>query len=129
MLWPFRDLHPDHPAFAAVNMLAVQRCLPLHADDVEFRAGDPPTPEWIDAVVRSTHEQLSPMQRGFEPPQNAKTRGEFALKWWGMIRDGQWKPYERQSTGDADGDDIADRDDALAVDPQNAALPAHGKDG
>ncbi len=129
MLWPFRDLHPDHPAFAAVNMLAVQRCLPLHADDVEFRAGDPPTPEWIDAVVRSTHEQLSPMQRGFEPPQNAKTRGEFALKWWGMIRDGQWKPYERQSTGDADGDDIADRDDALAVDPQNATLPAHGKDG
>jgi len=122
MLWPFRDLTTDHPAFTAINLLAIQRCLPLKAGDVDFQADEPATQEWITNVVRLTNEQLA-SPRDFDPPQDAKTRGEFARRWWELVRDKAWKPYQRQADDDADGDGIPDHNDALPLNPSKTTLP------
>lgn len=122
MLWPFRDLQPSDPSFTAVNMLAAQRCLPLSADEVDFHADKPATQAWMNEVVERTRRQLSATKDEHESPTTAKTRGEFARQWWQIIRKGLWKSYARQSATDADGDGIADRDDALPLDAENAAL-------
>ena len=84
-LWPFRDLEPTHPAFAAVNLLAARRALPLERKDVAFQPDQPATAEWRAAVVklsRATQEaNASPAV-----PAGEMTRGEFARQWWEAIR-------------------------------------------
>ena len=122
-LWPFRDLDPTHPAFTAINMLAVQGCLPISADDVQFRADEPASKDWIARVVKLTRQQMSSTWQPSEPTAESPTRGKFAIHWWDIVRDGPWKPYSRKSTTDADGDGIADKDDALPLDPENKSLP------
>jgi hypothetical protein len=122
-LWPFRDLAPSHPAFTAVNILAVQGCLPLHSDEVAFNADQPASKKWIADVVKLTGRQMKSTWQPSEPTAESPTRGEFAIRWWAIVRDGPWKPYSRKSATDADGDGIADEDDALPLDPRNSSLP------
>lgn len=123
MLWPFRDLESSHPSFTAVNMLAIQRCLPLHANEVEFHAERAPTEAWMRDVVALTLQQLESPGQELEPPGDSRTRGEFARRWWDRVCGKAWKTYPRKTSIDADGDGVVDRDDALPLDPANGSLP------
>ena len=123
-LWPFRDVAPGHPAFHAINLLAAQRCLPLRGDEVNFKPEEPATREWMEAVVKQTltqRERANPVP----PPFDAPTRGEFVRRWHRLTRLLPWKPFPRQTATDADGDGLADRDDALPLDAKNSSLPLH----
>jgi hypothetical protein len=117
MLWPFRDLQPSDPSFTAVNMLAIQGCLPIAADEVEFHADEPPTPTWMQRVEELTRHQMKETDRHLALPLDASSRGEFARRWWRTVADGPWKAYERKTATDADGDGISDRDDPLPLAP------------
>lgn len=123
-IWPYRDVTPTDAAFTAINILAVQGCLPILGDDVEFRADQLPSREWMEAVVTQTHDQLA-ANANFEkvdPPWNAKTRGQFAAQWWRSIRGQPWRPYLRKTENDADGDGIADHEDPLMFNPNSDSL-------
>jgi len=123
LLWPYKDLDSSDPSVTAVNMLSVQGCLPIQADEIYFYADHSPSPEWMQSVVQRTREQLQAVKFDFDPPFDAKTRGEFARRWWELVRAGPWKPYTRKTANDADGDGIADRDDGLPLDPLNGRPP------
>jgi len=119
MLWPFRDLAPEHPAFVPANLLAATGGLPLGPSDVDFQAAEPASSEWREQVV-----QLSLRTReaaGAKPsvPRGEMTRGEFVIAWWKQIRDLPEKPFPRKAAGDADGDEIPDAEDALPFDRDN----------
>lgn len=122
MLWPFRDLSSENSCFTAVNMLAVQHCLPLRADDVDFRPHQPATREWMHEVVTLTNLQQDSEHIPEQTLMQVGTRGEFAERWWQIVRNGPWKPYQRLTKEDADGDGIPDPADALCLDPQNTTL-------
>jgi len=104
-------------------MLAVQGCLPINGDDVQFRVDEPAATDWIAKVVKLTRQEMQSTWQPPEPTAENPTRGKFAMRWWNIVRDGPWKPYSRKGATDADGDGIADRDDALPLDPKNKSLP------
>jgi len=121
-LWPFRDLKTDDEAYEAANMLAVSGVLPLRHDDVTFQPDEPATDEWRQVVMKAT-QQVKRGSEKLEPRQGDVTRGEFAIHWWKVIRNLPDVPFTRRSPVDADGDGIADADDALPLDAKNASLP------
>jgi len=53
-LWPFRDMPVDHPAYSAVNLLAVSRMIPMSGNDVEFQPDQPATVDWQQSVREAT---------------------------------------------------------------------------
>ncbi len=122
MVWPFRDLEASDPAYTAANMLAVHGCLPLAADDVKFRSKDIATSDWTANVVRLTNQQLTSVQP-LPALASEISRGEFVTQWWDVVQNASWKPYQRLSQHDADGDGVADRDDALPFDSSNVSFP------
>ncbi len=96
LLWPFRDLPADHPAFVAVNRIAAQRGFPLERRRVDFQPDDPATPQWREQTV-----QLCLQNRDFDtppqPPVGEMTRGEFAIAWWQQIKDSQPQTLDFES--------------------------------
>ena len=116
LVWPWRDLPADHPAFAAINRLASLGALPLDPREVDFKPDEPAKNEWIEAVREisaGVFEGELPSVEFALPP----TRGEFCVAWWGVVRELPLRPFQRQSDTDADGDGIADADDALLFTP------------
>lgn len=95
-LWPYRDLEPTDKAYPAINILAVQRCLPQFADEVDFRPEAKPSKEWMNEVVQLTQQQLKLSTTTVNPPFDSKSRADFVRQWWSMIRHQAWKPYTRQ---------------------------------
>lgn len=123
-LWPFRDLDPEHPAFEPVNLLAVRGALPLEFDEVDFRADDPATADWKQAVVELS---LATKMADDVPavPEGELSRGDFARQWWKIIAALPERPFERQKLNDADGDGILDADDALLFNPALSTWPEY----
>ena len=113
LIWPFRDLKPDDPAFVAVNRLAALRALPLGEREVDFGAADKAEAEWCRQVVELTH-QAKEVPASIQPPQAGNlSRGEFCRRWWEMVGDYPCRQFIRVSPTDADGDGIPDGDDPL----------------
>ncbi len=123
-LWPFRDLQPDHSAFEAINLLAIHRCLPLQFHETEFRADEMATERWKQSVVKLSLKTKRIAQPPVTPPGDL-TRGDFAHRWWQVMKQLPDRPYQRQGPGDADGDGIVDRDDALPFDPTPSTWPEY----
>ncbi|QDU96782.1 FAD-dependent oxidoreductase [Lignipirellula cremea] len=121
-LWPFRDLTPEDPCYAAVQMLAIGQMLPLLRDEVQFQPDEPATAAWRQAVIAATGKvkQKAPPSL---PLADAVTRGEFAIAWWETIQDLPDASYKRLAPEDADADGVLDIDDPLPLDPHNASLP------
>ena len=116
LVWPWRDLPAAHPAFAAINRLSALGAVPLDPRAVDFQPDEPATNEWIEAVREcsaAVFEGDLPSLEFALPP----TRGEFCVAWWGSVRELLLKPFERQSSTDADGDGIPDHEDALLFTP------------
>ncbi len=118
MLWPFRDVDSSHPAYEAIQLLAVRGGLPLGPRDIRFKPNAPATDGWRRRVV-----ELSSAFKRFDdavhPPAGDMTRGEFAKQWWAVIDDlpDRILPFTDalSSKHDRDGDGIPDRDDALPL--------------
>lgn len=107
LIWPFRDLPCDHPAFEAVNRLAALGVLPMKTREVDFRADATAADDWI---TQACHRAKVPV-----PDQWQGSRGEFCLWLWQQVRSdlGRRFPINRMSQTDADGDGIVDIEDAL----------------
>lgn len=132
MLWPFRNLPTDHPAFEAANLLAVRDGLPLGPTDVAFRPDDPAQPDWRRKVVEQALAKKT-VRNPPEPPAGTMTRGEFAIKWWRRIKNLPEKSFPRRQPADADADGTPDVEDPLPFEAAptswpDARLPAH-RDG
>ncbi len=122
LLWPFRDLSAEHPAFVAINRLAALGALPLERRKVDFKPDEPATMEWRAAVVQtSLRDRVVKEAPG--APQGEMTRGEFAIQWWAQIEDLPHVPFVRMKRGDADDDGIPDSDDALPFNADNRSWP------
>lgn len=111
LLWPFRDLPADHPAFTAINRLHAAQLLSTEATEVDFRPDDPAKQAWIqkgiEQIYRSSQHRIS------LPKQNL-TRGEFASEAWNQVKDlSIWKSWPHWDAHDTDHDNIANVDDAL----------------
>lgn len=111
VVWPFADVEPREPGFAAIQHLALRRLLPLTAADVEFLADEPATPEWRDAVLQRV------IDRGYRRPtavaQELETRRDFAISLWAKLRQQPEPGLRRAQADDADGDGIPDSADPL----------------
>lgn len=124
LLWPFRDLPTDHPAFVAVNRLAARGGLPLKRREVDFHPDEAADRTWRDDVVRRTLATVAlDDTRAPQSPVEAMTRGEFARRWWQAIADLPEKPFPRRGGQDADGDGIGNRDDPLPLYPKDQSWP------
>jgi hypothetical protein len=101
-------LPAKHPAFVAINRLAALNLLPLKSRDVDFRPDDEVEGDWMAQVAARC---------SIDAPaaDDTMTRGEFCRLCWKQVRQRGLEQFafRRQSPGDADGDGIADRDDAL----------------
>lgn len=131
LLWPFRDVAPDHPSFAAVQLLAIHRMLPLSPREIDFQPDARATAEWRQAVCEATRGELNAEPPGL--PEGEFTRGEFAIAWWNDVANLPLRPWERLTPTDADGDGIVDVDDPLPFDPRHSTwgdyVPPPEEDG
>ncbi|MAT16104.1 MAG: hypothetical protein CMJ46_12645 [Planctomyces sp.] len=110
MLWPWRDLEPDHPAFVAVNQLSIRQLLPIDPTEVEFQADSPAEKPWREAASALAKSRLAISD--LTMPDEEMTRGEFAIALWSQVHS---KPLELPNLkpDDRDADGIADEVDPL----------------
>ena len=113
MLWPFRDIAPDHPAYSAVNLLAAHQLLPLAPTEVDFRPGERASEEWRGAVIERSKRRFPEAPSA---PTGDLTRGQFARQWWDAVRGLSQVQLPRQSAIDADNDGIPDPEDPAPFD-------------
>lgn len=122
MLWPFRDLEPDHESFVAANLMAVSGLLPLTRQEVDFQPDAVAEPSWRRQIldrVRATRQ----VAHWDDLPNENVTRGRFVEWIWNQIENAPPRKVAVIDPADADGDGIPDRDDALPLDPKNESLP------
>ena len=103
LIWPFRDLPADHPAFVAINRLAARRILPHEPRNVDFQPDEAATAEWIAKFPK-------PFQL---VTKRLVTRGEYCRLVWNLAQKSHPAPYPALRPDDADGDGIANNDDPL----------------
>jgi hypothetical protein len=113
LIWPFRDLDVKHPAFVVINRLAALNVLPLGPREVDFRPDALATREWVAELLKRS--KLSPAAVDWENT----TRADVCRIVWELVfvRGVDRFAFARLSPEDADGDGIADRDDALLFTP------------
>ncbi len=117
VLWPFGDLEPEHPAFVAVNQLAVRHVLPLGADQIDFKPGEPAEPEWRKEVLKRL-QRVKQIDRLPAVPRHVRTRGEFARWVWAQVARLPERPFPAaRAPGDADADGVPDLRDPLPYTP------------
>jgi hypothetical protein len=121
LLWPYRDLPADHPAFVAINRLAARGLLPMSRRDVDFHPDAPATIEWRDDVLKRC--------AGYDfnlllPASDANlTRGLFAKEVWLRIQDQPPSPWLCLKPHDADDDGVRDGDDPLPFTKDQLSWP------
>ncbi|NND06601.1 MAG: FAD-dependent oxidoreductase [Saprospiraceae bacterium] len=104
LIWPWRDLPTDHPAFVAANRLSFRRILPMSPTEVDFQPDKVAQPSWLQATKR-----LNPQVQEWR----GRTRGEVAMYLWNEVRGEELKSRKRLRPEDFDGDGISDVFDAL----------------
>jgi hypothetical protein len=120
LLWPWRDLPADHPAFVAINRLSARRLLPMTRREVDFQPDATAEPAWRAEVLRLCAPHLD------GPAVNAdrtRSRGDFARAVWQAIADRAPAPFPRQAKDDADRDGVPDTDDPLPFESGTTSWP------
>lgn len=108
LLFPYRDLPADHPAYIAINRLAARGWIPVSRREVDFQPDAPAAPEWRAKVL-----ELAGVAAPGPGGDTEMTRGEFAARVWEIVKDLPLAPWARNSPDDADGDGIHDTEDPL----------------
>lgn len=121
LLWPYRDLPANHPAFVAINRLAARGLLPMSRRDVDFQPDAVATTEWRKGVLE--------LCVGYDfnvrssAPDAKLTRAEFAGQVWALIKDQSPPRWPRAQPDDADADGISDSQDPLPFTKQTRSWP------
>ncbi len=124
VLWPFRDLEPEHPAFVAANQLAVRHILPMAPGQIDFRPDQPAEPQWVRQVLLRCRrvkqvEKLPPV------PDQVRSRGQFVRWLWEQVARLPERPFPLpKRPGDADADGVPDRNDPLPFTPGQSSWSA-----
>jgi len=113
LIWPFRDLDIQDPAFVAVNRLAAIGAIPLEPKEVEFNSGVTAEPEWQQQVLELARKSLGSKDILPQPAAAKLTRGEYCIAVWRTLQHLPLPQYLRLRGNDADLDGIIDRDDPL----------------
>jgi len=122
LLWPYRDLPVDHPAFVAINRLAATGSLPMTKRVVDFQPDQEATAEWRNEVLQLAFDQRpTPTKLTF--PDAEMTRGEFAIQVWDAIKDLPLNPWPEMASNDIDGDGIPNANDGLPFNAENRSWP------
>ncbi|MCA9038977.1 MAG: FAD-dependent oxidoreductase [Planctomycetaceae bacterium] len=121
MLWPWRDLEPDHPAFVAVNQLSIRRLLPIVPTEVTFRADALADENWKKEVLEITQKQFKTHE--LKLPEGELSRGEFAIQWWNAMQRYSFSFPQNNLSDDQDGDGLVDTDDPLPYTPGISSWP------
>ena len=129
-IWPFADVDPFDPGFVAIQQLALRRVLPLAASSTAFEPDTPATTAWLSELDKTLREA------GYDPPQIVVTvtekRRNIAMTTWKHLESQPIPQPARKTKLDADGDGIADANDALPftvgsiswqVEPNRDGLP------
>ncbi len=111
VIWPFADVDPFDPDFAAIQQLALRRLLPLTSTETRFHPDQPASSIWIALVTTAVN------QAGYKAPQITVTRTEkrrnIARIVWNHIKSQPIPTPKRLKKTDADGDGIPDNTDPL----------------
>ena len=110
-IWPFADMDPLDAEFCAIQQLALRRVLPLGPSDTRFFPDKAATSAWIAQLTTNVR------KAGYHPPEIIVTRTEkrrnIATIVWKHLQSQPIPATPRKSQVDADGDGIADTQDAL----------------
>lgn len=111
-IWPFSDIDPLEPGFAAIQQLALRRLLELGPADTSFRADDAATHDWYSQILANGDSQgydVSALQYAKAP----LTRREAAQQIWTVLAEQSTPNWKRLDPADADLDGTPDRQDPL----------------
>ncbi|GAA4421121.1 FAD-dependent oxidoreductase [Bremerella cremea] len=111
-IWPFADVDPLEPGFAAIQQLALRRLLPLGPASTSFDADAPATSEWTEQILLNAKEQGYDVTLLASDRLNGSRR-DVAVAIWKVLQQQPTHPWRRQSKQDADLDGLVDADDAL----------------
>ena len=111
-VWPFADMEPLDPGFAAVQQLALRRVLNLGPADTKFEPEKKATARWITEVLTATKE-AGYGELKLEIGPGLVSRRQVAMRLWSKLASLPAPPIVRQSPDDADGDGVPDDRDAL----------------
>lgn len=110
-IWPFSDLEPDDPGFAAIQQLALRHVLNLGPSDTAFHPDQPVSKLSLQRIISSIS------GAGYKAPKMetlvASNRRELAIALWDHLKKQPIPARKRISESDADGDAIPDSLDAL----------------
>ena len=118
-VWPFADVDPKHPAFAAIQQMALRRLFNLTQFDTAFRPDEPATDTWV-AEIMETIRRTGYMIASDKLPNVPTTRGDVAVALWDVIKS-QSIPLKRLKPDDADADGIPDASDPLPFTPRSSS--------
>jgi hypothetical protein len=108
LVWPWRDLPAEHPAFVAINRLSFRRLLPVDPTEVDFNPDQVADATWMQAL-----QNLNPQMLKW----SGKTRGEVVQHLWVEVKNASFESLKRVMPDDFDGDGISDDVDALLFTP------------
>ncbi len=109
LLWPFRDLSPDHDAFVAINRLAAMGVDASGDYDVDFKPDEAATSAWQEKMIAVANETTS--EQLLMDVKTGLTRGELCCQLWSQLESLPLRPFPRHSPQDADDDGIPDQAD------------------
>ncbi|WP_196782386.1 FAD-dependent oxidoreductase [Bremerella volcania] len=133
VIWPFADVDPLEPGFAAIQHLALRRLLELEAADTSFQADGPVTDSWYGRIVSNAAQQGYEISALHDMPV-PRTRREAAQQIWSILVKQSTPNWKRLDPTDADADGIPDEKDPLPFtpgwkswkdDPTRDGIPEH----
>lgn len=116
LIWPYRDLAPEHQSFIAVNRLAARGVIPMNVREVDFQPDAPATAAWRQKTRQLAFKTVDVANLGVFPEEGL-SRGEYCQRMWDSLRELPIRPYSRVKPNDADDDGIPDIDDPSLFTP------------
>jgi len=116
VIWPFADVDPSEPGFAAIQQLALRRLLTPGASDTSYYPGKVASPAWIAGLL-ATVKKAGYANVQLPAVEGGATRAQVAIELWKKLSVMPLPPVNRKHKSDADGDGIADTDDPLPFTP------------
>lgn len=115
-IWPFADVDPFEPGFAAIQQLALRRLLELGASDTSFQGDKPAKDSWYAQILSNATRQgydVTALNDMSIPP----TRREAAQQIWTVLAKQTTPNWKRLDATDADEDGLPDEKDPLPYTP------------